>query len=150
MADQENELFAIEVDADDYAESAATDAPSVPRTYQSEADFQKQKASYSAKNNYGSTYKDLLTAVPVLHDGMSANHTNQGHTEHDARVKLSKKDVQLLGYAAGEMYFDKDFGSILELCERVRKKCVYDDRTAESLERWTRQCSARLREREVS
>ena len=145
MAEQDNCLFAIEVDADDYAETAAGDTPAVSRTFQSEADFQAVKATYQAKVDGGNTYRDLISAVPVLElsDVDEANGTG-GTDLNGPKVKLGKKDFQLLGYAVGEMYYDKQYGRILELCERVTARCEIDEKTAESLGRWERRCGERL------
>ena len=71
MAEPENSLFDIEVDADDYADAAAEDNPAaaaVDRTHQSEADFLKVKENYEARQDgsRGSLYEELLGAVPSL------------------------------------------------------------------------------------
>ena len=68
MAEPENSLFDIEVDADDYADAAAEDTPVVDRTHQSEADFLKVKETYQARQDgsRGSLYSELLEAVPSL------------------------------------------------------------------------------------
>ncbi|CAK1362899.1 unnamed protein product [Cercospora beticola] len=140
-----NDLFSISVDADDYAEAAAGDAPSdVDRTFQSEEEFQKQKASYSAKVHQGNLLEDLVSVVPELEfRGQDA----QGHGE---KVNLGKKDVQLLGYVVGEMYYDRKYGEILELCGRVKEVCEVEGgerekrRLEESLQRWEGRCRERL------
>lgn len=130
-------LFAIEVDADDYAETAAEDAPAVPRTYQSEADFQAIKSSYSAKidgRSGHSTYDDLITAVPEL----------APPSRVEDLVKLTKKDVQLLGYAVGELYFDRRYEDVVALCERVNQRCHLDSKLEENLQRWVQKCRQRM------
>lgn len=130
-------LFAIEVDADDYAETAAGDAPAVPRTYQSEADFQAIKSSYAAKIDGvsgRSTYDDLLAAVPALN----------GSTGHGDQVKLTKKDAQLLGYAVGELYFDRRYAEVITLCDRVKAACEVDAKSEEAMERWVGRCRGRM------
>lgn len=144
MADQENSLLAIEVDADNYAETAAGDVPSVSRTYQSEADFQAQKATYTAKIDGGKTYQDLITAVPILEQDKIDSDSRSGPQNGHLKVKLSKKDVQLLGYAVGELYYDKEYRRIVDLCERIARFCDTDEKTEESLRRWTRRCHERL------
>jgi hypothetical protein len=161
MAEQltDDGLFAIEVDADDYAETAAGDAPSnVPRTYQSEADFQAQKASYTAKVQDGNNYEELLKAVPALRTGRlplknGTNGSGASSCSGDAtngvdgvaqKTNLSKKDVQLLGYAAGELYYDRRYEELKELCGRVRERCEVDVKVEESLRRWSGRCEARL------
>ena len=143
-AETENGLLAIEVDADDYAETAAGDTPSVSRTYQSDADFTDIKATYQAKQDGHSTYNDLVSAVPAL--GFDNSHGINDHVIGDGgcRPKLSKKDLQLLGYAVGELYFDKEYSRVLELCERVRGKCEVDTRVSESLDKWERRCRERM------
>lgn len=137
-------LFAIAVDADVYAETAAGDAPSVPRTFQSEADFQAQKASYTAKIDNGNNYAEFLKALPAL--SSIANWTVSAENGDEAKVKLGKKDVQLLGYAVGEMYYDRRYGEVVELCKRVQARCDVDGKLRTSLERWIGRCTSRLQE----
>lgn len=147
MAEHEDfGLLAIEVDADDYAETAAGDAPSVPRTYQSEADFQAIKATYLAKidgDPSRSTYEELVKSVPVLNGnrGGSESDGTNGQTE---KVKLGKKDVQLLGYAVGELYFDRRYDEVVKLCERIKERCVVGAKMEQSLERWMGRCRERM------
>lgn len=131
-------LFAIEVDADDYAETAAGDAPAVPRTYQSEADFQRIKTTYAAKIDGvpgRSTYDDLLAAVPVL---------DRSSSWSGERARLGKKDAQLLGYAVGELYFDRRYADVVMLCERVREVCDVDAKTEEAMARWTERSCGKM------
>lgn len=126
MADDAG-LLAIDVDVDDYAESAAGDAPNVPRTFQSETDFHAQKASYSAKVDDGNLCAKLIKAVPKLAD------VDPVPAE---RAKLSKKEYQLLGYATGEMYHDRRYAELLDFCDRIEERCEVDARLRESLDRW--------------
>ncbi|KAK1825519.1 hypothetical protein LTR12_000320 [Friedmanniomyces endolithicus] len=146
MAEPANELFGIEVDADDYAETAAHDTPPVSRTFQSEADFQAQKATYSAKIDIGNNYERLLDAIPLLNPVNEPSPPTETHIQPQAAspIRLGKKDAQLLGYAVGELYYDKRYRDIIQLCERVKMVCETDGKTAESLRRWTRRCETRL------
>ena len=124
----------VDVDADNYAEAAAEDVP-VDRTFQSEEDFQKQKAGYSAKVDQGDHYEELIKVVPALGSGAGGR-----------LVKLQKKEVMLLGYAVGEMYYEQRYEEILELCGRVRERCWIDKdrKLGESLGRWERRCKAKV------
>lgn len=140
MADAADDLFAIAVDADDDAETTAGDAPCVSRTYQSEDDFQAQKAGYSAKIDNGNNYQVLLGAVPHL----TAVDDGSNGTKCKTKARLSKKDVQLLGYAVGEMYYDKEYKKVVELCVKVREVCQIDEKTSEGLQRWIKRCEERL------
>ncbi|KXT18236.1 hypothetical protein AC579_2873 [Pseudocercospora musae] len=143
MADNEdNGLLGIEVDPDDYAEAAAGDTPSVPRTFQSEADFQVQKASYTAKINQGNIYAEVVKALPVL-DPSAEPASGVDVDAKLAKTKLSKKEVQLLGYAVGEMYFDRKYQDIIGLCQRVGTRCEVDEKLSRSLEKWTSRCRER-------
>lgn len=135
MAEPDNSLFAIEVDTDDYAETAAGDTPSVPRTYQSEADFAAIKASYTAKHDNGNLYTELLQSVPEL-----------GRSSVASR-KLDKREQLLLGYVVGELYYDREYAEIGDLCERVKKSCQLDAKLAAKLERWMERANVR-RERQ--
>ena len=144
MAEEANGLSAIEVDADDYAEAAAGDAPAVPRTFQSEADFQAQRSSYSAKVDCGNNYEGLFVAVPVLTPHAGRDGDGSATVNGSTKVKLSKKDVQLLSYAVGEMYYARQYKQIIELCGRVREGCECDGKLAESVERWSRRCEERM------
>lgn len=146
MSDEPDDPFsAIEVDADNYATTSATDTPTVSRTHQSEATFQAIKATYSAKIDNGTTYADLLAALPVLaHPSPSPPSQTDATPNGEAKVKLTKKDFQLIGYAVGELYYDGDFAGVVELCERVRGRCEVEGRVGESLERWVERCRGRL------
>lgn len=160
MAESEDSgLLAIEVDADDYADAAASDTPQVPRTYQSEADFQAIKSAYTAKVDGvpgNETYQDLIAAVSVLGgsnggDGVDGNVIDPVNGSRQDRcdgggsgkARLGKKDVQLLGYAVGQLYFERQYSGVVALCERVRERCVVDEKTGDGLERWMRRCKER-------
>ncbi|KAK5724792.1 hypothetical protein LTR15_004841 [Elasticomyces elasticus] len=134
MDDLSNELLSIEVGSDDYADAAAQDAPTVSRTYQSEEAF--RKIAYTAINESGNNYERLLKAIPALDTQLEDSSTTNGDGAHVTH-RISKRDGQLLGYAVGELYYDKRFQDIVQLCERVKQACTTDDKTAESLQRWT-------------
>ncbi|KAK4901869.1 hypothetical protein LTR27_001643 [Elasticomyces elasticus] len=142
MDDLSNELLSIEVDADDYADAAAQDAPAVSRTYQSEEAF--RKIAYTAINESGNNYERLLKAIPALDTQLEDPSTTNGHGAH-VKHKLSKRDGQLLGYAVGQLYYDKRFQDIIQLCGRVKRACTIDSKTAESLQRWTQRCEQRMK-----
>ena len=151
MADDYNDgLLAIEVDTDDYAETAAGDTPSVPRTFQSEADYQAQKAAYHAKIDTGNNLETLYQAVPYLRPLALDVKEDQDDAEGDEarelkkRITLGKKDVMLLGYAVGEMYYEKRYQEIVDLCERVQEVGLVDAKLGESLERWKGKCRVRM------
>jgi hypothetical protein len=126
MAESENPLFDIGVDADDYAEAAAEDAPAVDRTFQSEADFLAVKGAYSARQDGGDLYSELVRAVP---------HLAQEAAIADSKPKLDKRMQMLLGYAIGELYYDGDFTGVVRLCDRVLETCTVDKRLVPGLER---------------
>jgi len=135
MAEVDNSLFAIEVDTDDYAETAAGDAPSVPRTFQSEADFAAIKASYTAKQDNGNLYAELLQHVPEL-DSSSSSIGSEGR-------KLDKREQMLLGYVVGELYYDKEYAEIEQICEKVKKTCQVDAKLGGNLDRWAERARVR-------
>lgn len=133
------DLFAIEVGTDDYAETAASDAPKVARTFQSEAAFQNIKDSYMAKIDIGDYREALFKAVPVLRTIDLAPLNGDS-----APVKLGNKDKNLLGYAVGELYYDLKFTEVVDLCQRVEMACAIDCKLSESLEKWKARCEARM------
>lgn len=142
MTEQDDGLLGIEVDADDYADAAADEAPGVSRTYQGEEAYQAEKASYNAKLQKGNVYGELLQTVPLLRSkDPSYSDTQNGK----ARVKLTKKDVQLLGYAVGELYYDQRYNDVIDLCNRVRNVCEVDSKLGDSLQRWTERCEERVK-----
>ena len=102
-----------------------------------------QKATYTAKIDGGNTYRDLIQAVPVLERRNGDSENNALLANGHSKVKLSKKNVQLLGYAIDELYYDKEYVRIVELCERVFRHCDVDEKTADSLRRWTKQSRER-------
>ncbi|KAM0711580.1 hypothetical protein Q7P35_000946 [Cladosporium inversicolor] len=126
MAESENPLFDIGVDADGYAEAAAEDAPAVDRTFQSEADFLAVKNAYSARQDGGDLYSELMRAVPQLAPDAAIS---------DPKPKLDKRVQMLLGYAVGELYYDGDFAGVVRLCDRVLETCTVDKRLVPGLER---------------
>ena len=126
MAESENPLFDIGVDADDYAEAAAEDAPTVDRTHQSEADFLAVKAAYSARQDGGDLYSELMRSVP---------HLAQDTASEGTKPKLDKRVQMLLGYAIGELYYDGEFARIVQLCDAVLETCTVDKRLVPGLER---------------
>ena len=133
---EDNNLFAISLDTDN-DDDASSEPAAQSRTYQSEADFQKIKASYTAKIDNGNTYQDLIAAVPVL--------AQPEEPISGPKVKLRKKDVQLLGYAAAELYYDREYARMIELCERVKERCEVDAKAEEGLGRWVERCEGRLK-----
>ncbi|KAK5138404.1 hypothetical protein LTR08_003465 [Meristemomyces frigidus] len=144
MAEVDNGLFAIEVDADDYGETAAADAPPVPRTFQSETKFQAVKDAYNAKIDVGNNYKQLLDLVPLLRLDQSPVDDGLAAESSSTPVKLGKRDCQLLGYAVGELYYDREYAKAVELCERVTSVCQMDAKTLGSLQKWAKRCELRL------
>ncbi|CZT20245.1 uncharacterized protein RCC_06103 [Ramularia collo-cygni] len=140
MADLDDygDLFAIDVGIDNYAETAANDAPNVSRTFQSEEAFQRIKESYTAKVDTGDNYEALLKTVPVLR---SPDSTSQGGNE--SKRKLGNKEKNLLGYAVGEMYYDRKFSQVIDLCHRVEMVCVVDTKLGDSLKKWIEICEVK-------
>lgn len=128
------EDLSLDIDADNYAEAAAGDVPSVPRTYQSEKQFQAIKATYHAKHDAGNSYADLLKQLPILGES----------TQVDDKIRLDKKQQLLLGYAAGELYYDKRYSELLKLCERLQTCCHLDTKLSSSVDRWISKCEGKL------
>ncbi|KAF2209067.1 hypothetical protein CERZMDRAFT_100817 [Cercospora zeae-maydis SCOH1-5] len=166
-----NDLFSISIsldanhsaddDDDEAAESAAGDRSStVNRTFQSEEEFQKQKASYSAKIYSGKgLLGELVERVPQLGKGNGEENSEKG--KEKGKIRLGKKEVQFLGYVVGEMYYDREYEGILELCGRVREKVMgvgegeggrererEMKKLEESLGRWEGRCREKIEKRE--
>ncbi|RMY15437.1 hypothetical protein D0867_06832 [Hortaea werneckii] len=161
--DDDNALFAIEVDVDDYADTAAADKPSSTthyqndsatpvssRTFQSENAFLVQKDQYRAKIDQGGLEAELVGAVPALrplpHRETTSSEEGCRGGEVDAaggKVKLSKKETQLLGYTVGELYFSRRFEEAVKLCERVLAVCEVDAKTRGVVEKWMQRSRAR-------
>lgn len=156
MAEPENSLFDIEVDADDYADAAAEDNPAAPvvdRTHQSEADFLKVKESYKARQDgsRGSLYSELLEVVPSLAAGSDASKedVNGGDVKTNGgaevkKVKLDKRSQLLLGYVVGELWYDGEFKEVEGLCGRIEEVCELDARVAPGVKRWRERAEERL------
>nr|POE85465.1 hypothetical protein CFP56_43781 [Quercus suber] len=137
-------LLSIDVDTDDYAETAASDTPTVSRTYQSEDSFQAEKLSYTAKiqGEPGTTYRQLMGALPGVSRILESRDAES--TRLTTKANLSKKDAHLLGYVVGELYYDRDFQRVLRLCEAVRAVCDVDKKSERNLDRWKARCTAEL------
>ncbi|RMY21155.1 hypothetical protein D0865_16642 [Hortaea werneckii] len=162
--DDDNALFAIEVDVDDYADTAAADSatttnqddsattPVSSRTFQSESAFQAQKTGYQAKIDEGNLEAELVRAVPALRPlpphrrETTSSEVGCRGGEVDAvagKVKLTKRETQLLGYSVGELYFLKRFQEVIGLCERVLAVCEVDAKTRAGVEKWMQRSRAR-------
>ena len=141
MAEPENSLFDIEVDADDYADAAAEDTPVVDRTHQSEADFLKVKEDYQARQDgsRGALYSELLEAVPSLAADAGAASGDDGK-----KVKLDKRSQLLLGYVVGELWYDGEFAEVQRLCRRLDEVCELDARVAPGVRRWRERAEGRI------
>jgi hypothetical protein len=142
MAEPENSLFDIEVDADDYADAAAEDTPVVDRTHQSEADFLKVKETYQARQDgsRGSLYSELLEAVPSL----AVDAGIPSGDDATKKVKLDKRSQLLLGYVVGELWYDGKFKEVERLCTRLEEVCELDSRVAPGVKRWRERAEGRL------
>ncbi|KAF2719534.1 hypothetical protein K431DRAFT_202127, partial [Polychaeton citri CBS 116435] len=147
------DLFAIEVDADGYAETVAGDvAAQVSRTHQSEADFNAQKASYSARFDNGNLIEQLYEALPLLKKSTSSEYANtrsiqpgfDGSSCQQQSRRLDKREAQLVGYAMGELYYDRRYATIVDLCERLPQTYGLDAKTATNLKKWIHQSSERM------
>lgn len=136
MAEADNSLFDISVDADDYADAAAEDTPVVDRTFQSESDFLAVKAAYTARQDGGNLYSELLRNVPVLADDQAP--------EDDSKVKLDKRDQLLLGYVVGELWYGGEFERVRVVCERVLGRCEVEKRLRPGVERWRERAVKKL------
>lgn len=124
---EENSLFAIDVDTDDYATAAAADTPAPApedRTYQSPAAFASVKSSYVARQDAGDHYAELRRNLPCLEDPASP------------RLPLDKRDQLLLGYVVGELWYDGRKGEVRGLCKRVLERCVVEGRARGVVEGW--------------
>jgi hypothetical protein len=167
MAEPENSLFDIEVDADDYADAAAEDTPVVDRTHQSEADFLKVKETYQARQDgsRGALYSELLEAVPSLaaadagaslskEDVVDGDVKVEGNGDGgingggEKKVKLDKRSQLLLGYVVGELWYDGEFKEVERLCGRLEEVCELDARVAPGVKRWRERAEGRLASRD--
>jgi hypothetical protein len=156
MAEPENSLFDIEVDADDYADAAAEDTPVVDRTHQSEADFLKVKETYQARQDgsRGALYSELLEAVPSLAAGAGAasepeDGSVNGNGDAAKKVKLDKRSQLLFGYVVGELWYDGEFKEVQRLCTRLEEVCELDARVAPGVKRWRERAEGRLASKDV-
>lgn len=136
-------LEAIEVDTELYALPPAHDTLTAtqPRGYQSETQFQSQKASYTAlKPREGGSYEEF-NGLLDRHKGEQRDGVGE---ERVGKLRLGKKEVVLLGYAVGDLYYWRRFGDVQRLCERVGGECVVDAKVGETLERWGRRAGERV------
>nr|OQO30427.1 hypothetical protein B0A51_03057 [Rachicladosporium sp. CCFEE 5018] len=112
MTDEDDDLLAIEVDADSYATAAVQDTPTVSRTHQTEEAFQAIKATYQAKQHDGNLYTGLISDVPELNINRSSPFSTECG-EPTLKVKLDKRQQALFGYVVGELYYDRDFETVV-------------------------------------
>jgi hypothetical protein len=62
-----------------------------------------------------------------------------------SKYKLTKRDVQLLGYAAGELYFLREWSKLSILCRAVEHQCQVDAKLRANLIKWNGKAVRRMR-----
>jgi len=120
MADDDG-LLAIQISSADESDTPST----VPRNHQSEADFQKVKASWTPKVENGELWRQLV--LPVDHP--------------------SKPGSQVILHSIEELYFFKKYDEAIEVTEKALEGKLQDE-FRKILEDYHRRCLARLKERQ--
>ena len=116
-----------------FDEVAASDLPTEEESRTSIAKDQRNGKDYKSTNDYSES-RDVYRKdepEPVA------------EVEREPEVKLSKKDVQLLGYAVAELYYDREYVRVIDLCRRVGRLCEVDAKVREILSRWIQRCEGR-------
>lgn len=142
----------LAVDPDAYAETAENDDadvdpalrdPTLARTYQSEEAFAAQRDGYVARVDDGGHWEVLGRRVSEL---QRRPDQRQGQIDGEAgTVVLSKPDRQLLAAVAAELYFEKDWEGLVELCGMVRGVCSGDKKSLEGLDTWEEKARGKLK-----
>jgi len=136
--------YDAEVDADDYAVATAQDTPP-SRGFQSDADFQAQKASYTAKFAHGDIYHTLPSQLPelVLPDINNEVDSGGGRATPE-KPKLTKKHNQLITAAAGELYWFRRYDDLIKMIDWIGQSFEADGKLSEALRRWEAMCRAKM------
>jgi hypothetical protein len=79
------------------------------------------------------------------HDAVNGLEVNGDETGGSSKYKLSKREIQLLGYAAGELYFRREWSRLSALCRAVEEKCEVDAKLHASLVKWNDKAIRRMR-----
>ncbi|OQO02974.1 hypothetical protein B0A48_11257 [Cryoendolithus antarcticus] len=143
MTAEDDDFLAIEVDANSYATAAVQDTPTVSRTHQTEEAFQAIKATYQAKQQNGNLYAELVSDVPELNIDQSIP-SSAAKDEPKPKFKLNKRQQALFGYVAGELYYDRDFETVVRLCERAGEVCVLEGKFEAAVQKWKGRAGERM------
>ncbi|KAK6414382.1 hypothetical protein LTR95_017739, partial [Oleoguttula sp. CCFEE 5521] len=144
MPEHDDDLLAIEVDADSYATAAVQDTPTVSRTHQTEEAFQAIRATYQAKQHNGNLYAELVSDVPEL-SIIQSSPSSAGIDGLTPKLKLDKRQQALFGYVVGELYYDREYDRIVRLCERADGVCVLEGKFEAAVQKWKGRAQERMR-----
>ncbi|KAE9377873.1 hypothetical protein N431DRAFT_399025 [Stipitochalara longipes BDJ] len=118
MEDEDGGLFNIEISSED---EAADESEKVPRDFQSEKDFQRQKAEWKPKIEVGELWKSLKLPVD----------------------NPSKPQSQAILHAVEELYFFKRYEEALNIVEAALKgKLIVE--LQKTLEDYRARCQAKV------
>jgi len=118
MEDEDGGLFNIEISSEDEAEN---ESEKVPRDFQSEEDFQRQRAQWKPKIEVGELWKTLKLPID----------------------NPSKPESQIILHAIEELYFFRRYEEALKIVgEALKGKLIPDFR--KTLEDYRTRCQKKI------
>ncbi|KAI4721208.1 hypothetical protein E4T48_02570 [Aureobasidium sp. EXF-10727] len=150
-------LAAVEAEDDSDAEREKAGAARAARTRYTEDDFLAQKASYTARIDEGSIWKQLLEFEPCFRpsgaflsamgagsvDAKTPGSTSDG-LSGAGKTKLDKKHHQTIQAAVSELYFLEKFAAVQEVITWAKDNFEKDKKWDAQVKKWEGKVEAKM------
>ncbi|KAG9562331.1 hypothetical protein KCU71_g7524, partial [Aureobasidium melanogenum] len=150
-------VAAVEAEDDSDAEREKAGAARAARTRYTEDDFLAQKASYTARIDEGSIWRQLLTFEPPFCPSeafvsavdagsldMSPSSFSTNATSGAGKTKLDKKHHQTIQAAVSELYFLEKYPAVKEIITWAKDNFEKDKKWDVQVAKWENKVEARM------
>ncbi|KAI4742133.1 hypothetical protein E4T50_07434 [Aureobasidium sp. EXF-12298] len=150
-------LAAVEAEDDSDAEREKAGAARAARTRYTEDDFLAQKASYTARIDEGSIWKQLLHFEPPFRPSEAfVSSVNATSMDQDtsisstaaesgaARTKLDKKHHQTIQAAVSELYFLEKYTAVQEIITWAKGNFEKDKKWDVQVKKWEAKIESKM------
>ncbi|KAI4754109.1 hypothetical protein E4T52_09335 [Aureobasidium sp. EXF-3400] len=149
-------LAAVEAEDDSDAEREKAGAARAARTRYTEDDFLAQKASYTARIDEGSIWKQLLKFEPPFRPSeafvSSVNATSMDQdtsvssttAETGVKTKLDKKHHQTIQAAVSELYFLEKYAAVQEIITWAKGNFEKDKKWDAQVKKWEAKIESKM------
>ncbi|KAG9654994.1 hypothetical protein KCU64_g6844, partial [Aureobasidium melanogenum] len=150
-------VAAVEAEDDSDAEREKAGAARAARTRYTEDDFLAQKASYTARIDEGSIWKQLLAFEPPFRPSeafladvnagsvdISTSASSSNATSAAGKTQLDKKHHQTIQAAVSELYFLEKYPAVKEIITWAKDNFEKDKKWDVQVAKWESKVDARM------